>query len=180
MPQFGSPLPASRRRPEPYGIRRTRSINPEAARRNPGRSVARKEAHRRPFPCCRRSSPCKPDILLKRSLPQNRKQDVCVASKTIPSSLRQFTTLDARRVHLTSRRLFDRKNPAFQFACRILSAVTCRTHLAAASHPALPTEMGRLCPRAACLPHRLNSESIRKCNAARIAPETVRRGGKRV
>lgn len=79
IPQCGPWLSASRRKPKLYGIRRTRSTNPEAAERHPGRSVARKEAHRRPFSRCRRCNPSEPNISLKRSLPQNRKWGVCVA-----------------------------------------------------------------------------------------------------
>ena len=72
MPQAGFARSASAAKPEPYGIRKTRSRSAAAAERHAGRSAAREEAHGRSFAICRQCRPTKPNLSFDGSIVEKR------------------------------------------------------------------------------------------------------------
>jgi len=62
MPQLDVSFPASRSRPETYGLRRRSTRSPAGTERHVAKSVARKEARATPLPRCCQRQPFKPNV----------------------------------------------------------------------------------------------------------------------
>jgi len=72
MPQAEFSRSASAAKPEPYGIRKTRSRSAAEAERHAARSVAGHEAQGRPFALCRQCRPSKPNVSFDGSIAERR------------------------------------------------------------------------------------------------------------